>query len=284
MIAGHRKECAMNVITVDREKCNQDGICASECPARIIKMDEKEGYPVSTPEFEGFCQRCGHCVSVCPTEALRLDWLGPETCPAIKKELGITPKQAEQFLRGRRSIRTFKEKKAPREVLEKLLEIGCSAPSAKNQQPWHWIVVQEPAEVRRLAGMVIDGMRMFIQASPEEAETMGFERAVASWDEGYDRICRGAPHLVVVHADKNWAFGAEDSALALSLIDLYATSIGLGACWAGYIYKTVNAYPPLFEALGLPSDHLAFGAMMIGYPKFKYPRIPVRNRPRVVWK
>jgi len=274
----------MNFISVDREKCNQDGICVSECPARIIVMDPKEGFPVPTSDFKDFCLKCGHCVSVCPTDALRLDSLGPEECPPIKKEQGVTPEQAEQFLSGRRSIRTFKEKKVPRNTLEKLLQVACSAPSAKNQQPWHWIVVQEPAEVRRLAGMVIDAMRMFMQANPEAALTMGFPRAVASWDQGYDRICRGAPHLIVGHADKSWVFGPEDTALALSLLDLYATSLGLGACWAGYVYKTVNTYPPLFEALGLPADHLAFGAMMIGYPKFKYRRIPTRKRPRVTWK
>jgi nitroreductase/NAD-dependent dihydropyrimidine dehydrogenase PreA subunit len=274
----------MNFISVDREKCNQDGICVHECPARIIVIDPKEGYPVPTGDFKDFCLKCGHCVSVCPTDALRLDWLDPGHCVPIKKELGVTPEQAEQFLCGRRSIRTFKEKNVSRDVLEKLLQVACSAPSAKNQQPWHWIVVQETEEVRRLAGMVIDAMRMFIQANPEEAATMGFPRAVANWDQGYDRVSRGAPHLIVVHADKNWIFGAEDAALALSLLDLYATSLGLGACWAGYVYKTVNAYPPLFEALSLPADHLAFGAMLIGYPKFRYRRIPIRNRPRVSWK
>jgi nitroreductase/NAD-dependent dihydropyrimidine dehydrogenase PreA subunit len=274
----------MNFISVDREKCNQDGICVSECPARIIVMDPKEGYPVPTSDFKDFCLKCGHCVSVCPADALRLDWLGPEKCPPIMEEMALAPEQAEQFLSGRRSIRTFKEKKVPRDVIEKLLQVACSAPSAKNQQPWHWIVVQEPAEVRKIAGMVIDAMRMFIQAKPKVAETMGYPRVVAGWDQGYDRVCRGAPHLILGHADKNWVFGPEDTALALSLLDLYATSLGLGACWAGYVYKTVNAYPPLFEALGLPADHLAFGAMMIGHPKFKYRRIPVRNRPRVTWK
>jgi nitroreductase/NAD-dependent dihydropyrimidine dehydrogenase PreA subunit len=274
----------MNFISVDREKCNQDGICVSECPARIIVMDAKEGYPVPTSDFKDFCLKCGHCVSVCPADALHLDWLGPEECPPVNKERGVTPEQAEQFLCGRRSIRTFKDKKVPRELIEKLLQVACSAPSAKNQQPWHWVVIQEPGEVRRIAGMVIDAMRMVIEADPQTAVTMGFTRAVASWDQGYDRICRGAPHLIVAHADRNWVFGPEDTALALSLLDLYATSLGLGACWAGYVYKTVNAYPPLFEVLGLPADHLAFGAMMIGYPKFKYRRIPVRNRPRVAWK
>jgi len=107
---------------------------------------------------------------------------------------------------------------------------------------------------------------------------------VASWDEGYDRICRGAPHIILAHADRNWGFGAEDCSLAFSLLDLYATSIGLGTCWAGYFYNAVNACKPLSEALELPTGHRAFGAMMVGYPKFTYRRIPLRNRSRVTWK
>ena len=274
----------MSLITIDQEKCNQDGICVAECPARIIQLNSKEDYPTPTSDFKDVCLKCGHCVTVCPTGALSLNWLSPEDCKPIKHELFVTPEQAEQFLRGRRSIRAFKEQTVARTILEKLLEIACSAPSAKNQQPWHWIVVQEPAEVRRLAGMVIDWMRTIIRDNPEEAEAIGFVRAVASWDEGYERICRGAPHIIVAHADKNWGFGAEDCALALSLLDLFATSLGLGACWGGYFYKAVNGHPPLFNALGLPNDHLAFGAIMVGYPKFKYQRIPIRNRPRVTWK
>lgn len=274
----------MKYFSVDREKCNQDGICASECPARIIVMDPNEQYPVPTSDFKDYCLKCGHCVSVCPKGAIRLDWLGPEKCPVMKKKMAVTPEQAEQFLCGRRSIRTFKDKKVPREIIEKLLQVACSAPSAKNQQPWHWIVIEEPAEVHKIAGMVIDAMRMVVKTDPQTAITLGFHRVLASWDQGYDRVCRGAPHLLVAHAEKDYVFGSEDTALALSLLDLFATSLGLGACWAGYVYKTVNAYPPLFEMLGLPADHLAFGAMMIGYPKFKYRRIPVRNRPRVTWK
>jgi nitroreductase/NAD-dependent dihydropyrimidine dehydrogenase PreA subunit len=274
----------MGFITIDQEKCNQDSICVAECPALVILMDPEGNYPIPAPEFNDYCLKCGHCVCVCPTGALSLDWLGPEDCVSIKQELSVTVEQAEQFLCGRRSIRVFKEKTVPRNILEKLLEIACCAPSAKNQQPWHWVVVQEPHEVRRLAGMVIDWMRIIIQKSPEAAELMGFTRNVVAWDKGYESICRGAPHVIVAHADKNWGFGSEDCALALSLLDLYATSIGLGACWGGYFYKAVNAYAPLFEALGLPSDHLAFGAIMIGHPKFKYHRIPIRNRPRATWK
>ena len=274
----------MSLPNVDHHKCNRDGRCAAVCPARIIRMDAQENYPVPTPDFTELCLKCGHCVAICPTGAFRLDWLGPQDCKPITRELSVTPGQAEQFLCARRSVRAFRERPVPREMLEKLLEIACHAPSAKNGQPWHWVVVLDPSEVRRLAGMVVDWMRHVIRGNPEDEAIQGFIRVVRSWDEGYDRICRGAPHLIVAHAERTWGFGAEDCALALGLLDLYGTSVGLGACWAGYFYQAVNAHAPLFEALGLPPGHAAFGAMMVGYPRFCYQRIPVRIRPRVTWR
>jgi nitroreductase/NAD-dependent dihydropyrimidine dehydrogenase PreA subunit len=274
----------MALLTIDQEKCNRDGICVAECPARIIEMDSKDDYPTPAANFADSCIECGHCVAVCPKAALSLNWLRPEDCTAIQPELTVTPEQAEQFLTGRRSFRTFKEQAVPRNVLEKLIEVAEAAPSARNEQPWHWTVVQEPAEVRRLAGTVIDWMRTVIEAEPGSERAVGYSRGVAAWEQGSDRICRGAPHVIVAHGDKEWAFGAEDCALALSLLDLYATSIGLGVCWAGFVYSATNNYPPLFDLLGLPAGHRAFGAAMVGYPKFKYPRIPVRKEARVTWK
>jgi nitroreductase/NAD-dependent dihydropyrimidine dehydrogenase PreA subunit len=268
---------------VDPEKCNRDGLCVEECPGRIIRLDDKAGVPLPEAEFASYCIACGHCVAVCPTGAFKLNWLGPDQCPEIVNDLKLTAEQAEQFLRSRRSIRTFKDKLVVRAQLEKLLEMACYAPSAKNSQPWHWAVVENPTEVHRLAGLVIDYMRAFIAEKPKLAALFSYTRVVAAWDKGLERVCRGAPHLIVAHADKNWGFGAEDTALALSYLELYAPVLGLGTCWAGYFYSAVNAYPPLFEALKLPAKHKAFGAMMVGYPKFRYQRLVPRKPPKVNW-
>jgi len=274
----------MSTFTIDEEKCKRDGICVSECPARVIQVSSPEDLPSPTPDFEEFCLACGHCVAVCPSRAFSLNWLNPGDCPSVSRELVLSAEQAEQFLRSRRSIRTFKDKPVERSKLEKLIEIGCNAPSAKNMQPWHWLVVEDPDEVRRLAGLVIDWHRSVIQKKPELAASLNLSRVVACWEAGDERICRGAPHVIVVHGDKNWGFGAEDGALALSYLELFAPTLGLGACWGGYLYTAANNYPPLFEALGLPSDHRAYGAVMVGYPKFKYHRLPLRKRPRVTWQ
>ncbi len=186
----------MSLITVDPEKCNRDELCVKACPTQVIRMGSPAGMPEPTADFEEYCLACGHCVAVCPTEAISLDWLSPAKCLPVRKEFALTREQAEQFLRSRRSIRNFKEKPVERPKLEKLLEIACFAPSAKNNQPWHWTVIENPADVHRLAGMVIDWMRSVIKQHPRLAEQRGFVRVVSAWDAGEERICRGAPHVI----------------------------------------------------------------------------------------
>ena len=98
---GHGKEtpqCVSSLLI--RKKCNKDGICVYECPARIIAMPSKGSVPEQTQNFDERCLRCGHCVAVCPTGALRLDWLAPKDCPSVNKEAHLDTLQAEQFLRA----------------------------------------------------------------------------------------------------------------------------------------------------------------------------------------
>ncbi len=106
---------------------------------------------------------------------------------------------------------------------------------------------------------------------------------MAAWNAGEERICRGAPHIIICHGDKDYNMGAEDGALALGYLELYAPILDLGACWGGYFYSAVNRHPALFNALGLPQGHRAYGAVMVGYPQLKYQRLPIRKKPKVFW-
>jgi ferredoxin len=122
-------------VLVDQEKCNRDGICVAECPTHVLEIIEDGDFPTPTVDFSGTCLKCGPCVAACPTGAVSLDWLAPDECPSIRGDLELSPEQAEQFLRSRRSVRIFKDDPIPREKLEKLIQIACYAPSAKNYQP-----------------------------------------------------------------------------------------------------------------------------------------------------
>ena len=71
--------------------------------------------------------------------------------------------------------------------------------------------------------------------------------------------------------------------IAMAYLELAATAHGLGACWAGFFNMAPMFYPPIYEALNLPKDHQVLGSMMLGVPKFKYHRVPLRNKPVITW-
>ena len=68
------------------------------------------------------------------------------------------------------------------------------------------------------------------------------------------------------------------------LKNVSTTASGLGACWAGYFNAAATSWLPLQSALALPENHASYGAMMVGYPKFAYHRLPVRNEADISWR
>jgi len=269
---------------VDAEKCNRDGICVEACGRRLIEMRKPDSMPTLIAGLEELCISCGHCVAVCPTSALTLPTMGPDDCPQIEKDLLIGLEQAEQFLRSRRSIRDYMDKPVERSKLNKLIQVSGYAPSAHNSRPVHFLVIENKAEVRRLSGLVVDWMRVIIKENPALAKKFRFDRVVGFWDEGKDPISRNAPQLIIAHADETYRLAQADCILALAYVELMAPPLGLGATWAGYMMIAAASYPPLLKAMNLPKGHKCFGVMMVGYPKLKFVRMPLRNPPPVEWR
>jgi nitroreductase/NAD-dependent dihydropyrimidine dehydrogenase PreA subunit len=274
----------MSLFTVDQKECRRDGLCVAECPVKLIEIIGKGGFPTPIDGAEELCINCGHCVSICPHEALSLKTMSPKDCLPVRKELLLSPEHCEHFLRSRRSIRSYKEKRVPRDLLQKLIETAYYAPTSHNSQSEQWLVIEDPTEVRRLGGLVADWMRSLLAQRAEFALSMHMDRVVDSWDKGIDRILRSAPHLVVAHGLSTMPNSQSSCIIALAYLELAAPSLGLGTCWTGYFTAAANFYPPLQEALALPQGHLPYGATMIGYPKYSYQRMPSRNKPEITWR
>ena len=274
----------MALFTVDRTKCKRDGVCVAECPAYIMRMKSKDDFPSPVAGAEAMCINCGHCVSVCPHGAISLEKMKTEECLPVQKERLPGPDQVQHFLMSRRSIRSYKDQAVDRAVMTRLIDMAGYAPSGHNVQPVNWLVIEDRGEVRRLSGLVIDWMRYMLEHNPHLALPSHFDNVVASWERGKDRICRDAPHVVVAHAAKAVRTAPADCIIALAYLELAAFSVGLGSCWAGFFGAAAADYPPLVKALDLPEGHQVFGALMIGYPRHQYHRIPLRNKPAIMWR
>lgn len=275
----------MSILSVDREKCKKDGFCAAACPMYIIKMGENE-YPLLIDKEENLCINCGHCLAVCPHQALFLKTMNAEDCAPVQKELFPEPDSIRHFLQSRRSIRLYKNQALRREVLAKLIDTARYAPSGHNMQPVNWFVIENKEEVRRLSAIVIAYMQYMLKENPVFALSSHFDRVVDNWEKGIDQVCRSAPHVVVAHAPKDLSIAHSACIIALTYFELAAFSMGLGACWAGFFNLAASTFPPMIKALELPEGHQAYGSMMVGYPKYPnlYRRIPLRNKPQITWR
>lgn len=275
----------MSLFIVDSKKCTHDGICVAECPIGLIKLKDKKSVPEPIDRAEDMCINCGHCVAVCPHGAFSLTTMKPDDCPPVRKDLALDIERVKHLLQTRRSIRTYQDKEISPETLEELIDIARYAPTGGNSQLIKWIVVNSPEKVRNLAGeMIVDFMRHLISEKHPLAKGYNLSFFVKAWEDGNDLISRGAPGLVITHAPKNYTMAQTDSAIALTFLDLTAPSFGLGTCWAGFFMMAAAQWSPLQEALGLPKRNACFGAMLIGYPKYEYLRIPLRKPAEIAWK
>ena len=273
----------MRHINVDQEKCKHDGICTAICPMSIIEM--KDGLvPQLVAGVEDLCISCGHCVAVCPHGALSLDEMKVADCPPVRAELALGSEQAEQFLRSRRSIRTYSDAAVEHDKLDRLIDLAHYAPTGTNSQQVQWLVINSREQLHAMGAVIIDMLRNLIKAGHPMAKAYQLERSVAAWEAGQDPVLRGAPALVVAHAPTSYPLAQVDSTIALTFLDLAAPTVGLGACWAGFFMMAATQSPYLQELLALPEGHACCGALMIGYPKYAYHRLPTRKEPAISWR
>ncbi len=145
-----------------------------------------------------------------------------------------------EAIRTRRSIRSFKSKDVPERVLKQVLEAGMMAPSAGNQQPWHFVVIRDRE--------MLDSIPSF---------------------HPYSIMVRQAPMAILVCADHELAsrhhdFWVQDCSAAVQNMLLAIHDLGLAAVW-------VSSYPNKERVAGfrklcsLPDSVDPLALVVLGY-------------------
>lgn len=174
-----------------------------------------------------------------------------------------------ESIQARRSIRKFVDRPLSRNEVETILEAGIAAPSAKNRQPWRFVVVTETERASMLAAMRAGLDWMDQHGSADASSRMLVQGARYTLS-----IMEKAPVTIFVlnPEGKSPFVGLEAiserfSELAniqsvgacIQNMCLAATDLGLGSLW---ICDVFSAYPPLVEWLGTEAQMVA--ALSVG--------------------
>ena len=141
---------------------------------------------------------------------------------------------AYEAILGRRSVRRFKPTEVPRDLMLKVLDAGRHAPTAMNEQPWHFVVIADRDRLRELADLT-----------------------------DYGKFIASAGACIVV-LSKPWKYYLEDGCAATVQMLVAAHALGLGTCWVAGDKK---AYAGRIVALcGAPREFQLVSLIAIGYP------------------
>lgn len=261
---------------VDRTKCNQCGQCAFDCPSRIIEL-AGDRRPFIRPENEERCIQCQHCLAVCPVAAVSI--FGRDPARSLPLTAGSFPDVEKMIalVRGRRSVRRYRDENVEPALLQRLLAALSNAPSAINRRALTFTVIDDKAVMKKFRQKALKGLEEAGKAGRVPSQYAYLMQAVPAWTgEGVDMIFRGAPHLLVISAAPESVCPQEDVNLALASFDLMAQSAGLGTVWCGMAKMTLEVLPELKVAMGLVSGHYYY-AMLFGVPAFRYARTVQRD-------
>lgn len=266
---------------VDEGKCTRCRQCVNDCPARIIRQKGR-GLPFIEEESEPSCLKCQHCLAVCPAGALSILGLNLADSQPILPDDFPSYGQLSRLVRGRRSVRQYREENVDPALIRQLLATTAHAPTGVNGCQLTFTVIDDRAVMARFQRRVMDALA---EAAREERIPTRFAylHAAVSWkyEYGVKLLFRTAPHALIVSAPPDSPCPGEDVPIALSYFDLQAQSAGLGTVWWGMLKMLLLTLPELKADLGLPPDHLYCG-MLFGYPAVRYARTVQRDNAAAV--
>ena len=163
----------------------------------------------------------------------------------------------------RRSIRKFKPDMPERADIEQIIEAGLYAANGMGKQATVTIAVTNKELRDRLSAT---------------------NCKIGGWKEGFDPFY-GAPVILIVLSDKNWANRVYDGSLVMGNMLLAAHSLGLGSIWIHRAKEEFEMpeYQQLLKDLGIEGEWEGIGHCAIGYTDGNLPKAAKRKDGRVFW-
>lgn len=160
----------------------------------------------------------------------------------------------------RRSVRAYGEQTLSYEIIHLLLEAAVQAPTAVNEQPWSFVVIEHKDTLKRLSDTARETMN-----DVERSIHVPGRKMVEAFTIP-DDFFHGAPALIVIYGKSMGPFVVADCWLAAENLMLAACANGLGTCVIGLAVSVLNR-PEWKKELGIADDMTAIAPVVVGIPR-----------------
>ncbi|MBO5437674.1 MAG: nitroreductase family protein [Thermoguttaceae bacterium] len=286
--------------------CIHCSLCTEICPAHLFIWSpegsaEHEPSDVPIVPHPEACIQCGHCVCLCPADAIEHSAFPPEAKLPIPEDPLPSWENFHQLASTRRSVRKFQHAPVPRKQIAQILQTAETAPTACNGRHVHWTAVSDPEILHQIRQETLSVLRKglallespfgFLAAKlfPRSSAGRNYDRipmmrSLLKASETQDLILYDAPALLAAHCSvKGSPFAQGDAQLALQNAALAAHALGLGSFYVGFVTWATQENPAIGKLLQLPKDHQLAGGLAVGIPAVQYRFAPVREFPEIRW-
>jgi nitroreductase len=196
-----------------------------------------------------------------------------------------------EIMKSRRSIRRYKQKDVPDELLKKIMEAGRWSPSGDNAQPWRFIVVRDPGVKKAMGKIATEGsgrrftaeyftghmQERFKGLKDKEKQAKAFQKLRSG---AVSSFLADAPVVIVVCAKLDVWDVPYDAAMATQNMQLMAHALGLGTCVVVAPVSDMRDDIKTMELLNVPHGYKIVAPLAIGYPDESpnpRPRLPLED-------
>jgi nitroreductase/NAD-dependent dihydropyrimidine dehydrogenase PreA subunit len=268
----------MTISGIDKEKCNNCGLCAKDCPARLFTY----GKDVQWSDPFNVCIHCGHCIAICPENAIQFPLEGTfkdeaytSNPPSIVANTVKNPaslisyEQLHLFLASKRSVRQFKTDPIPSEIQDNIWATARFAASGGNRRSWTFIKLDTPEQISTLAKGCTDVMISL--PGPYGV----FIKSITKKNPDEDMIFRKAPLVMVISSPTKSDLDGVNTGIIGLYMQLAAQSLGIGSLWVGWAQAPLNIDKNLAQTIQMKGH--CWGVIAFGYPRVKYQQLPPRS-------
>lgn len=200
--------------------------------------------------------------------------------------MGQMPReQFYQLVESRQSIRKFKNIPIPKEVLDRILNAAMHAPSGKNRQNWHFIVVQGEKKEQYLKY----SQKSWV--SIKDILQKKLKPSLYDFTERFFYTLGGAPVVIFAYSinspEERYHTSIGSVYMAVENINLACLVEGLGCCTMGAPLEIKSEVDEFLGVTNLPSyisgEMELLCAVALGYPDHQPPKAPRQTDGRITW-